>query len=127
MDCKELQKTPVSRVNELPGTELTYPFGLDSDARKIHGKMFMFLAELSGEEIVKLKADPLDSEILRKTHASITPSWHMNKKHWITIRAGGKVDAKLVDELVTDSYLLVVESLPKYKQPINPQTFAAGS
>ena len=49
----------------------------------------------------------------------------MNKKHWITIRAGSSVDAKLVDELVTDSYLLVVESLLKYKQLVNPQTFAA--
>lgn len=35
------------------------------------------------------------------------------------------VDAKLVDERVTDSYLLVVESLPKYKQPVNPRIFAA--
>ena len=125
MDGKELQKRAVARALELPGTELSHPFGLDSDVWKICGKMFMFLAELDGEEIVNLKTDPLDSEILRKTHASITPGWHMNKKHWITIRAGGKVDAQLVDELVTDSYLLVVESLPKYKQPVNPQTFAS--
>lgn len=125
MDGEELQKRAVARAHELPGTELTHPFGLDSDVWKICGKMFMFLAELDGEGIVNLKTDPLDSEILRKTHKSITPGWHMNKKHWITIRAGGKVDAMLVDELVTDSYLLVVESLPKYKQPVNPQTFAA--
>jgi len=124
MDGKELQKRAVARANELPGTELTHPFGLDSDVWKICGKMFMFLTELDGGQIVNLKADPLDSEALRKTHASITPGWHMNKKHWITIRAGGKVDAPLVDELVTDSYLLVVESLPKYKQPVNSQIFA---
>ena len=92
---------------------------------KICGKMFIFLTELDGEQIVNLKADPLDSEALRKIHVDITPGWHMNKKHWITIRPGGTVDAKLFDELVTDSYLLVVDSLPKYKQPVNPQTFAA--
>ena len=125
MDGKELRKRAVSRAHELPGTELTHPFGLDSEVWKICEKVFMFLAELGGEEIVNLKTDPLDSEILRKTHANITPGWHMNKKHWITIRAGGKVDAQLVDELVTDSYLLVVESLLKYKQLVNPQTFAA--
>lgn len=34
-------------------------------------------------------------------------------------------DAKPVDELVIDSCLLVVESLPKDKQPVNPRTFAA--
>src|SRR5690625_1087560 len=124
MDGKDLQKQAESRAQELPGTELTNPFGLDSDAWKICGKMFMFLTELDGGQIVNLKADPLDSEALRKTHASITQGWHMNTKHWITIRAGGKVAAPLVDELVTDSYLLVVESLPKYKQPVNSQIFA---
>ncbi|MGP5117819.1 MmcQ/YjbR family DNA-binding protein [Corynebacterium casei] len=125
MDSEELQKRAESRAQELPGTELTHPFGLDSDVWKICGKMFMFLAELDGEQIVNLKVDPLDSETLRKTHRDITPGWHMNKNHWITIRPGGTVDAKLFDELVTDSYLLVVESLPKYKQPVNPQTFGA--
>ena len=124
MDGKDLQKQAESRAQELPGTELTHPFGLDIDVWKICGKMFMFLTELDGEQIVNLKADPLDSEALRKIHVDITPGWHMNKKHWITIRPGGTVDAKLFDELVTDSYLLVVESLPKYKQPVNPQTFA---
>lgn len=125
MDGKDLQKQAESRAQELPGTELTHPFGLDIDVWKICGKMFMFLTELDGEQIVNLKANPLDSEALRKTHRVITPGWHMNKKHWITIRPGGTVDAKLFDELVTDSYLLVVDSLPKYKQPVNPQTFAA--
>lgn len=125
MDGKDLQKQAESRAQELPGTELTHPFGLDIDVWKICGKMFMFLTELDGEQIVNLKADPLDSEALRKIHVDITPGWHMNKKHWITIRPGGTVDAKLFDELVTDSYLLVVDSLPKYKQPVNPQTFAA--
>ena len=124
MDGKDLQKQAESRAQELPGTELTHPFGLDIDVWKICGKMFMFLTELDGEQIVNLKANPLDSEALRKTHRDITPGWHMNKKHWITIRPGGTVDALLFDELVTDSYLLVVDSLPKYKQPVNPQTFA---
>ena len=125
MDGKDLQKQAESRAQELPGTELTHPFGLDIDVWKICGKMFMFLTALDGGQIVNLKADPLDSEALRKTHEDITPGWHMNKKHWITIRAGSSVDAKLVNELVTDSYLLVVESLLKYKQLVNPQTFAA--
>ena len=125
MDGKDLQKQAESRAQELPGTELTHPFGLAIDVWKICGKMFMFLTELDGEQIVNLKTDPLDSEALRKIHVDITPGWHMNKKHWITIRPGGTVDAKLFDELVTDSYLLVVDSLPKYKQPVNPQTFAA--
>ncbi|WP_313549239.1 MmcQ/YjbR family DNA-binding protein [Corynebacterium sp.] len=127
MDSKDLHERAAAWAQELPGTELTHPFGLDFDVWKIRGKMFLFLTVLDGEPIVNLKADPLDSEALRSRHQDITPGWHMNKKHWITIRPGGTVDALLFDELVTDSYLLVVEKLPKKKQPVDPQSFARGN
>jgi predicted DNA-binding protein (MmcQ/YjbR family) len=48
----------------------------------------------------------------------------MNKKHWITLEGGQGVDAKLVKDLVTDSYLLVVAHLPKAEQPVDPHTYA---
>ena len=127
MDGKDLHERAAAWAQELPGTELTHPFGPDFDVWKIRGKMFLFLTVLDGEPIVNLKAEPLDSEALRSTHQDITPGWHMNKKHWITIRPGGTVDALLFDELVTDSYLLVVEKLPKKKQPVDPQSFARGN
>jgi predicted DNA-binding protein (MmcQ/YjbR family) len=41
----------------------------------------------------------------------------MNKTHWITVEGGGIVDEKLVKELVTDSYRLVVSGLPKSARP----------
>jgi predicted DNA-binding protein (MmcQ/YjbR family) len=47
----------------------------------------------------------------------------MNKKHWITLSEGKDIDAVLVDDLVTESYLLVVENLPKAQQPIDPSRF----
>ncbi|WLP86292.1 MmcQ/YjbR family DNA-binding protein [Corynebacterium stationis] len=127
MDGKDLHERAAAWAQELPGTELTHPFGPDFDVWKIRGKMFLFLTVLDGEPIVNLKAEPLDSEALRSTHQDITPGWHMNKKHWITIRPDGTVDALLFDELVTDSYLLVVEKLPKKKQPVDPQSFARGN
>lgn len=37
----------------------------------------------------------------------------MNKKHWITLLPHGGLDVSLIDDLVTESYLLVVEKLPK--------------
>ncbi|MGO1572086.1 MAG: MmcQ/YjbR family DNA-binding protein [Corynebacterium casei] len=127
MDGNDLHERAAAWAQELPGTELTHPFGPDFDVWKIRGKMFLFLTVLDGEPIVDLKAEPLDSEALRSTHQDITPGWHMNKKHWITVRPGGTVDALLFDELVTDSYLLVVEKLPKKKQPVDPQSFARGN
>jgi predicted DNA-binding protein (MmcQ/YjbR family) len=47
----------------------------------------------------------------------------MDKKHWITLHPGGGIDAGLVDDLVTESYLLVVEGLPKRRRPVDPETF----
>ncbi|WIM73486.1 MmcQ/YjbR family DNA-binding protein [Corynebacterium suedekumii] len=50
--------------------------------------------------VVTLKADPFEAEMLRHTHAWITPGWHMNKRHWISV-ADGVLNAK---EPVTSSW-----------------------
>jgi predicted DNA-binding protein (MmcQ/YjbR family) len=42
-------------------------------------------------------------------HTELEPT----KKHWITLSEGKDIDKLLVDDLVTESYLLVVENLPK--------------
>ncbi|OSC70190.1 hypothetical protein B5181_10520, partial [Streptomyces sp. 4F] len=67
---------------------------------------------------------PDEAAALREQHSEITPGYHMNKKHWITLEGGGSLDRSLVEELVTDSYLLVVANLPKAQQPVDPATFA---
>ena len=41
------------------------------------------------------------------------PGYHMNKKHWITLHPAGDLQTQLIDDLVTESYLLVVENLPR--------------
>jgi predicted DNA-binding protein (MmcQ/YjbR family) len=33
------------------------------------------------------------------------------------------MDAQLVDDLVTESYLLVVEGLPRSRRPVDPGSF----
>jgi predicted DNA-binding protein (MmcQ/YjbR family) len=47
----------------------------------------------------------------------------MNKQHWITLNPGGGLQKSLVDDLVTESYLLVVENLPRAKRPVDPELF----
>jgi predicted DNA-binding protein (MmcQ/YjbR family) len=47
----------------------------------------------------------------------------MNKKHWITVHPRDDLSKPLIDDLVTDSYLLVVENLPRAKRPVDPATF----
>ncbi|GAA2178241.1 MmcQ/YjbR family DNA-binding protein [Leucobacter tardus] len=123
MDGRELHARTAARCEELPGAELTHPFGDEWDVYKVRGKVFMLQSALDGVPIVNLKASPADGRALRESHTDITPGYHMNKRHWITVRAGGRIDPDLLDDLVTESYLLVVANLPKYQRPVNPETF----
>ena len=111
------------RADELPGARLEHPFGPDWQVYKVRDKVFMLMTDVTGEPIVILKADPDDAKALRSAHDDITPGYHMNKQHWITLRPGGSIRKPLVDELVTESYLLVVENLPRAKRPVDPATY----
>lgn len=123
MEPATVQERAAARAEELPGTELTHPFGEGWKVWKVRGKVFMLHTVLAGEGIVILKATPHDGRALREAHPDITPGYHMNKKHWITVHPGGNIDPQLVDELVTESYLLVVETLPKRLRPVDPDIY----
>ena len=123
MDGPELQERAATRTGELPGSELTHPFGEDWEVWKVRGKVFMLQTDVTGEPIVIIKAAPADGEALRSAHPEITPGYHMNKKHWITVNPGGTVDPELLDDLVTESFLLGGEGVPKREPPGVPQTF----
>lgn len=123
MDGDTLQQQARDRVEELPGAELVYPFGPDWEVFKVRGKVFMLMTDVIGEPIVIVKADPEDSKTLRENHRDITPGFHMNKKHWITLNPGETLQKNLVEDLVTESYLLVVENLPRAKRPVDPEIF----
>ena len=38
-----------------------------------------------------LKCDPEHGEVLRGEHPAITPGYHMNKRHWITVTLDGSL------------------------------------
>src|SRR5215469_1555725 len=82
----------------------------------------MLMTDMPGRPVVILKADPDDAAVLREQYADITPGYHMNKRHWITVEGGGTTDEKLVKALVIDSYRLVVGGLPKSEQPVDPHS-----
>ncbi|MEU4015379.1 MmcQ/YjbR family DNA-binding protein [Microbacterium sp. NPDC028030] len=124
MGGKTLQQHAAERAEELPGAEMSHPFGAEWDVYKVRGKVFMLQTATTGTPIVTLKSAPEDARALRSAHPDITPGYHMNKKHWITLHPGGGLDADLIRELVTESYLLVLEnSVPKSQWPVDPRTF----
>jgi predicted DNA-binding protein (MmcQ/YjbR family) len=66
---------------------------------------------------------PADGDALPNAHEDTTPGYYMNKKRWITLSPGESIDKTHVDELVTKSYRLVVEKLPRAQRPVHPTTY----
>lgn len=125
MDGKTLRKTAMACAGKLPSAALEQPFGPEVEVFKVQGKVFALFLELKGQPVVNLKVEPEEGVALRANYPEITPGYHMNKRHWITVAPGEGVDRRLLEELVTESYCLVVGTLPKAKRPVDPHTFGA--
>lgn len=108
MDIESIWKYCLAK----PHVEETFPFDQETLVIKVGNKMFaLFSVEnFSG---ISLKCDPERSIELRESFSAIVPAYHMNKKHWNTVKVGEDVDSKLIFELIDHSYHLVFNSLPK--------------
>ena len=100
----------------LPGAVLTFPFGEDTAVYKVGGKIFA-LTGVGTADSINLKAEPPDVTGLVETYPAVTRGYHMNKKHWITVRLDDSLPVGLVEELIEDSYDLIVDKLPTRDKP----------
>ena len=93
----------------LPQAFESFPFGEETSVFKTsgNGKVFAITALGARPLSITLKSDPEDSIALREQYAEITPGYHMNKKHWISVNLDGGLSRELVEELVFASYALV--------------------
>jgi predicted DNA-binding protein (MmcQ/YjbR family) len=92
-------------INKPQATE-GFPFGEDTLVFKVKGKVFA-LANLDGDLSINLKCDPDYAIELREKYPSVTPGYHMNKKHWNTVILDGSVPDKEVFAWIDQSYDLV--------------------
>lgn len=99
-----------------PFTEHCWPFGPQYDVFKVGGKIFMLFTEHHCRPVVNLKSDPQKSLVNQQIYPSIAPGYHMNKKHWISVYAGEDITVSLLNDLINDSWNLVVDGLPKREQ-----------
>jgi predicted DNA-binding protein (MmcQ/YjbR family) len=90
-----------------------FPFGSETLVFKAGGKIFLLASLNSSPLTFNVKCDPDQALELRETYNAITPGYHMNKKHWNTVIMDGSVPAKLLREMIDDSYDLILRSLPK--------------
>jgi len=100
-----------------PGAVEDFPFGDEVSVFKVGGKMFA-ASHLDSEPLqVSVKCDPEIALRLRADHPAVAPGYHLNKRHWNTVTIDGSLPDQMLSEMVTDSYDLVVASLPKARRP----------
>jgi len=102
MDLESLREYCISKK----GTTESFPFGDDTLVFKVNGKIFA-LINLDGEPGLNLKCEPSFALELRERYDSVTPGYHMNKKHWNTINLDGSVPDKEILSWIDHSYELV--------------------
>jgi predicted DNA-binding protein (MmcQ/YjbR family) len=91
----------------------SFPFGEDTLVFKVLNKMFLLVSLSANPLQFNAKCDPDKAIELREQYDTVQPGYHMNKKHWNTVIAGGSLSNALLKEMIDDSYNLIVESLPK--------------
>ena len=89
------------------GITESFPFGEDTLVFKVNKKISA-LVNLDGDLTINLKCDPAYAIELRERHPSVTPGYHMNKKHWNTVLLDGTVPDKEVFSWIDHSYSLIV-------------------
>jgi predicted DNA-binding protein (MmcQ/YjbR family) len=120
MNGVELLEIAMQTAALLPAATREHPFGPEWEVFKVGGKVFLLATEMPGEPVVTMKCEPEHSTALQQRYAEIVPGYHMNKRHWLTVRAGNAVTPALVDDLVRNSYELVIDGLPRAKRPVPP-------
>ncbi|MGX9608825.1 MmcQ/YjbR family DNA-binding protein [Acinetobacter sp. T63] len=97
----------------LPEVTVTQPFGEGCDVFKVQDKVFMLQFHLHGQAAINLKVAPDHGAMLRDIYPYIRSGWHMNKQHWISVYEDEELDEALIEDLVLNSYALVVSKLKK--------------
>ncbi len=120
VDGAALHEVAIRTALALPAVEETQPFGEDSVVHKVVGRMFLLTTTLRGVPIVNLKCAPPHAAALVRDLAEVTPGWHMDKRHWITLAPGEGLDEAMVEDLVANSWELVVQGLPRARRPLEP-------
>jgi len=106
-----------SFCESLAGAEPTAPFGPQTVVYKVGGKMFALLSLDTPR--LNVKCDPEQAILLRERYEAIEYGYHMSKKHWNSIYWERQpLEHSLIQKWITDSYSIVVSSLPKKAQAL---------
>lgn len=111
MNIEELREFCLS----FPGTGEKMPFDETTLVFTVGGKMFC-LVDIVSFERINVKCDPETALELREQYDEVIPGYHMDKRHWNSVKPNGKVSDALLREWIEISYHLVIATLPKKLQ-----------
>ncbi len=92
-----------------------FPFDEKTLVFKVFNKMFL-LTNIDDFNSINIKCDPELALERRETHPEVTPGYHMNKKHWNTVKTNQNIGDETLKKWINESYNLVVKTLPKKTQ-----------
>lgn len=108
MNLEELREYCLS----LPGAEERAPWKEPQYSMLITftvgGKWFC-LADLD-KKFIDIKCDPAVIPEMIDRYQGASPAWHMNKKHWLSLKLQSDVHDDVIRQLILASYHLVAPS-----------------
>lgn len=121
MNDRQLLSSTHQFALALPFTEQCWPFGPEYSVYRVGNKIFAIALVLRGRALVNLKAAPEAALLHQAIYPGITPGYHINKKHWISVHAGVDITPDLLESLINDSWHRVVDKLPaRERQRLRP-------
>ena len=83
----------------------------------LDGPMFAILSLEADPPQVSLKCDPDLADALRRTHPSVAPGYHLNKRHWNTVTVDGSMTDDELRGMIDHSWDQVVAGMPRARRP----------
>ncbi len=107
----------------LPGAEKDYKAEWGWFRYMLRGKLFAAVCSpgpehkvYGGHDLVNLKCDPAEAEVLRGLYPEVLPGFYCDKRNWIACLLDGGLPDDVLRGLCEASHRLILGKLPKYVQ-----------
>ena len=77
------------------GVTESFPFNDTALVFKVLSKMFALL-NIGENKSINLKCNPEEAIKIREEYSDVSSGYHMNKKHWNTIKLSGNIDINTI-------------------------------
>lgn len=111
-EFRELCLSFEGAVEKMPFTASSDKYARDVLCFYIGDKWFCFV-NIAVFDFCCIKCEPDKIQELQDSYMGITPAWHMNKKHWISVHFDSDMSDEKIEELVRRSYEMVASKKRK--------------